>query len=115
MTLVDLSVCRRATIDRNGVARLLTAGRPGRLAGRILSGWFRRNPGAGSCDLYDPLAMAVSMDPDILATRTVRVGVETDDPNRRGESVVEAGEGVVRVATDVDVDRFFRLFYNALD
>ncbi len=114
-TLVDLSVCRQVPIDREGVARLLEAGRMGRLAGLILSGWFRRNPDAAACDLCDPLAMAVAMDSDIMATRTVRVGVETDDADRRGESAVEAGDGAVRVATDVDVDRFFRLFYSALD
>ena len=114
VTLVDLRVCRQASIERDGLAPLLKAGRSGRLAGRILANWFRRNPDKKSYDLCDPLAMAVAMEPDILTTRRGRVEVQHSSTERLGETTLEGSEGDVQVASEIDTRRFFEVFYGAL-
>ena len=114
VTLVDLKVCRRASIGRDELTPLLKGGRGGRLVGRLLAGWFRRNLDAETFDLCDPLAMAVTMEPDILATRPGRVAVETQEAQRLGESTLTGKEGNVEVAEAVDTKRFFELFYSSL-
>ena len=113
-TLVDLRVCRQAAISRQGAARLL-AGRPAaQLAGRILSGWFQRNPDRDAYELCDPVAMAAVLDPGILGTRLGRVDVQTCDRDRLGESTFMESQGTVRVSTALDTERFFELFYRIL-
>ncbi len=114
VTLVDLGVCRQALIQREEVDRLLKGDRAGRLAGRILSNWFRQHPEKEGYDLCDPVAMAVALEPGILTTRNGRVHVETGCPKRLGQTTFEAGEGSVEVATAVDAPRFFELFYRLL-
>ena len=113
-TLVDLRVCRQAAISRSGADRLLAGGPAARLAGRILLGWFQRNPGRDAYELCDPVAMAAVLDPGILATRRGRVEVETRDPDRQGESTLTPGPGAATVSMELDGERFFDLFYRTL-
>ena len=122
LTLVDLGACRKASIGRNGLGPLLKAGKRGRLAGRILSSWFGRNPDRESYDLCDPLAMAVVMEPDVVTTTPGRVEVKINRAEAMGKTTpsaplgtgLEGTEGHVQVATDVDTERFFKLFYGTL-
>ena len=113
-TLVDLRVCRLAAISRSGADRLVAGGPAARLAGRILQGWFQRNPDRDASELCDPVAMAAVLDPGILATRRGSVEVETRDPDRLGESILTPGPGSVTVSTELDGERFFDLFYRTL-
>ena len=114
VTLVDLAVCRRASLGREALAPLLKGGRSARLAGRILSNWFRGHPDKDSYDLCDPLALAISMQPEILATRPGRVEVHTGCTERLGETTLKGAYGNVEVASEVNVQRFFELFYRLL-
>ena len=113
-TLVDLRVCRQAAISRDGAIRLLAGGPAARLAGGILLGWFQRNPGRDAYELCDPVAMAALLDPGILRARRGSVEVETRDHDRLGESTLTPGPGPVMVSTELDVERFFDLFYRTL-
>ena len=115
ITLVDLKVCHQALIRREDLDALHRSGRGGKLAGRILANWFRRHPQDESYNLCDPLAMAVAIDPGILTTELCSIRVEVSDQVRRGMCTRQKGKGSVRVATAVDVERFFRLFYRLLD
>jgi inosine-uridine nucleoside N-ribohydrolase len=114
ITLVDLRVCRQAAISRQGAARLNAGGPAARLAGRILSGWFQRNPDKDTYELCDPVAMAAVLEPGILSTRRGRVDVETRQGDRLGETTFVEGRGTVRVSTALDTERFFKLFYRTL-
>ena len=114
VTLVDLSVCRQASIGRAGLGPLLHATGPGGLAGRILTSWFRRNPGKESYDLCDPLAMAVAMAPNLLTTQRGTVDVETSPGEHLGQSTFIGSKGNVRVPTGLDIENFFELFYRTL-
>ena len=115
VTLVDLSVCREATIGRDRLARLHKGGKSARLAGRILTNWFKRNPGKESYDLCDPLAMAVALEPDLITVTQGRIEVETNSLERLGRTSLAMGSGTVKVTRDLDSKRFFEHFFNLLN
>ena len=115
VTLVDLSVCRQVSIGRKELSPLLTGGAAARMAGRILSNWFRRKPDEEAYELCDPLAMAVAMEPGIVTTHGAEVRVETQHPDRLGLCTIGAAGGSVRFATGLDAERFFEVFYSALN
>ncbi len=114
VTLIDLGACRQAHVTRRQVEPLLESGKRGQLAGRILSNWFNQDPDRERYYLYDPLAMAVAMGPDIVTTRRGRLTVEATSPERMGETVFQPGAGNVQVASEVDTAKFFELFYRLL-
>ena len=122
VTLVDLAVCRQVSIRRDQVSPLLTGGKAGRLAGRILDHWFKRNPDQETYDLCDPLAMAVAIEPCILTTGQRRVEVETCSAERNGKTTSsdstragpEGPNGNIQVATGVNTQRFFEVFFSTL-
>ena len=114
VTLVDLAVCRRVGIDRQGAERLATDSRLGRLAMQLLANWFRRQPHREWFNFYDPLALAVALEPDLVSTYQASIRVETEDPDRRGESLVTRPGGPVAVAREVDNQSFFELMEQTL-
>ena len=57
-----------------------------------------------SSNLHDPLAVAATVEPDILTYRRARVAVVTQG-NQRGLTVASYGDGPVNVAVGVDVER----------
>ena len=115
VTLVDLSACREVSIGRKELSPLLKGGVGARMAGRILSNWFKRKPDEEAYDLCDPLAMAVAMEPGIITTHSAEVRVETEHPGRLGLCTIGAAGGNVQVVTGLDVGRFFEVFYSALN
>lgn len=108
ITLVDLAACRQVYLTRTELAGI-TAGSPeGRLAAELLDGWFRNDPSRERFNLYDPLAVAAAIDPEILHTRRVALTVadaDTDaDASLWGECrIVDGTDGTVAVA-DVAAD-----------
>ena len=114
LTLVDLAVCRRVVIDREGADRLATKSRLGRLAIELLANWFRRQPHREWFEFYDPLALAVALEPDLVSTYQASIRVEAADPARRGESLVTGLGGPVAVAQKVDSQSFFELMEQTL-
>lgn len=114
LTLVDLAVCRRVGIDRQGAERLKTNNHLGRLAMQLLTNWFRRQPHRRSFEFYDPLALAVALNPDLVSTYQATIKVEAADPVRRGESLVTRLGGPVAVAQQVDSEGFFTLMQDTL-
>ena len=114
VTVVDLSVCRQASIGRAGLGSLLHASRTGQLARRVLANWFKRNPGNESYDLCDPLAMAVAMDPHLLTTQRGRLDVEISPGEHLGQSTFAGSKRNVRVPTALDTQGFFELLHRTL-
>ena len=105
VTLVGLDVCRQVAFERGDRAWLEANGSGGRLASRILTGWFDLHPDESEYILCDPLAMAAAIEPDLLETETATVVVETEDSGRYGQTRAEYGGGSVKVARRVDVER----------
>ena len=110
LTLVDLAATRQVAIDREEAEGLRPQNRLGALAIQMLNNWFRRDAGRQRFFFHDPLAMAVAMTPEVAATESSQVAVETYDPVRLGESKVSGRPGPVGVIGRVDRDRFFGLF-----
>ena len=119
MTLADLAACRQVGIGRDQ-AEGLTADAPlGRLALRMLQGWFARDPRRERFEFYDPLAVALALDPGVATARRVSLTVGTEAGEGWGETTLSgepgSGEpGPVAVASEVDAPRFFALLGDAL-
>ena len=69
--------------------------------------------------MHDPLAIAVALDPTLVATRRVAVDVETAGRLTTGATIADWRESWARlanseVAVSVDADRFRRAFFDAM-
>ena len=115
MTLVDLAACRQVSIRRREAARLKSTNPLGNLALQMLNNWFQRDPGRQEFAFYDPLALAVALDPEVVTTRQVALTVEDANAGRLGETLVTRGEPSVALAQRVDSQRFFALFEELLE
>ena len=114
LTLVDLAVCRRVGIDRQKLDRLEAKSRLGRLAIELLANWFRRQADREWFEFYDPLALAVALEPDLVSTYQASIKVEAADSARLGETLVTGLGGPIAVAQRVDSDGFFTLMQDTL-
>lgn len=97
-TALTQSMWEDIPADAEGAAGLIRAISGRTFQERVRTGFF----------LHDPLAVAVALDPSLIATRDMAVRV-TMSGDRRGQTVAGDG-GMVKVATSVDAERFVRLF-----
>lgn len=112
--LADLAACRQVGISREQAEALSAETELGALALRILKGWFRRDPGRQRFEFYDPLAVALLLEPGVATRRMLALGVETEPGESWGESIVLGEPGPVSVADRVDAGRFFSLLESVL-
>ncbi|MDP6454344.1 MAG: nucleoside hydrolase [SAR202 cluster bacterium] len=106
VTLVGLDVCEQVAFGRDDTDWGDGQTNGGRLAADVLSTWFTETkPDMDQYALCDPLAVAAAIEPGLLETRTATVSVEEDDSETYGQTRATYGEGNVRVAVGVDVDR----------
>ena len=103
VTLVGLDVCDRVYVESGDPEWLTGVSRREKLAGRILTSWFRSPGGEGRYSLCDPVAVAATIRPDLLSYRQATVAVEAEDEARIGKTVATYGGGNAKVALDVDV------------
>ena len=109
MTLADLGACRQAGISREQAQALTADTAIGRLALRVLQGWFARDDARRRFEFYDPLAMALALHPSVAEYRRVSLEVGAESGETLGETRVSAEPGPIAVAVEVDSPRFFRL------
>lgn len=118
LTLADLGACRQVGIDRDEALALRAAHPLGRLALRTLQNWFRRDPARARFEFYDPLAVALALDPSLAQYRAAAISVDTTDSERQGESTAppppDGAPGPVSLAARIDAPRFFRLLRETL-
>ncbi|BDR53816.1 ribosylpyrimidine nucleosidase [Bombiscardovia nodaiensis] len=72
----------------------------------------------GGCNLHDPLAAAVALDPSLVTTFATNLMVETDGP-QRGRTIGDPSRILqtpkpTKVALEVDADRFTKRFMDRL-
>ena len=125
ITMVGLDVCHRTSFDRDRAARLRRNGSP--LAGFVADAaesWIdvreQLFPEHEALNLYDTLAVAAAIEPDLLETHGALVDVETSDGPAQGMTVTYrndilreflTGRGPnAAVAVDVDNTRFAQHF-----
>ena len=114
MTLVDLAACRQVGISREQAYGLSPDTPLGRLALRILQGWFARDEGRQRFEFYDPLAVALALDPGVATVRQVALTVATAPGETWGETAIASEPGPVALAAEVDESRFFGLLCGLL-
>ena len=114
VTLVDLAACRQAGISREQAAGLSADTPLGLLAQRILQGWFARDAQRQRFEFYDPLAVAMALDPGVATVRQVTLKVGITPGDHWGETAVEGEAGPIALAAEVDTPRFFDLLCGLL-
>ena len=114
MTLVDLAACRQVGISREQAAGLSAGTSLGRLAARIVQGWFARDERRQRFEFYDPLAVALALDPMVATVRPVALTVGVTEGDHWGETTIAGEPGHVALAAEVDASRFFDLLTELL-
>ena len=126
ITMVGLDVCHRTHLDRGAAQQVRAAGTPlATFVADAADSWMdvRRLlfPDEEALHLYDTLAVAAAVEPDLLSCRRALVEVETSTGPAQGMTVTHTND-VLRqlvaggrepnasVAVDVDVDRFAAAF-----
>ena len=105
VTVVGLDVTRQTSMHRrNGPRWFEGESRSAELGNRILADRFQERADLQEFYLHDPLAVAATIDPDIVTCRPAQVSVVTDG-DERGRTLARYGDGTVRVAVGVDVER----------
>lgn len=105
VTLVGLDVTHQTFMHRrDGPQWFEGTSKQAQLGNRILTDRFQELVGADEFHLHDPLAVAATIEPDVLSCRPANVSVVTDG-EERGRTVASYGEGPVKVAVGVDVER----------
>ena len=105
ITLVGLDVCDRVYVERDDSDWLSPTLGHGGLGGRLLANWFASHAQRDRFSLCDPLAIVAAVRPDLLSYTRATVTVETANRERMGSTNAVYGQGNVRVATGVQVDR----------
>ena len=109
VTLADLAACRQVGVSREQTVGISAEAPLGNLALQILQGWFDQNQGRQRFEFYDPLAVALALDPEVATMRQLSLGVGTEADEHWGETTVVGDPGTVSVAHQVDAYRFFAL------
>ena len=130
---VGLDVTMQVRVDREQAREMAGSGRPFlAFAGVYTEAWIdylasTYEPGATSCAMHDPLALATVSQPDLVRWRDAHVSVSTGDLTR-GVMITDfdrtgtGPDGTARppranaqVAVAVDVTRFHEYFLNGLE
>ena len=115
ITLVDLAACRRVGIDRKSAFELHSHHPLGRLALDILQGWFKKDPRRHTFEFYDPLAMAVALEPAIATVTKKDLDITLEKDDRKGATLETGGPGGITLLENVYSSRFFMLLRHLLD
>ncbi|MEI6253446.1 MAG: nucleoside hydrolase [Mycobacteriaceae bacterium] len=107
ITMVGLDVCHQTSFDRDRAARLRRNGSP--LAGFVADAaesWIdvreQLFPEHEALHLYDTLAVAAAIEPDLLQTRGALVEVETSDGPAQGMTVTYLNDVLRQLLTGRD-------------
>jgi purine nucleosidase/pyrimidine-specific ribonucleoside hydrolase len=115
VTLVDLAACRQVGISRDQALGLRSAHPLGRLTLELLQGWFRREPGRERFEFYDPLALAIALEPAFATVVKVDLDVGLDENESWGETSETGLPGEITLPQQVDSARFFGLLEELLE
>lgn len=122
-TLVPLDVTRRCRFTSEHIAQLSAINST---IARLIIDSTRyyiennlKNGGDGSCALHDPLALAVAFAPDLVRTEECYVTVDLYSELSLGATIADLrlrspSTPNMKVALDVDVERFVQLFIQRL-
>jgi purine nucleosidase len=114
LVMIGLNLTRQVPITPARVAQIGTVGtRSARAARDMLTVYGRADTA-----LHDPCVIAYLLRPELFSSYRAWVEIETNDPERRGQSLVRAVDGDVRgnalVLDRIDGDGFFELLCERL-
>ena len=114
LVMIGLNLTRQVPITPARVAQIGTVGtRSARAAGDMLSVYGRADTA-----LHDPCVIAYLLRPELFSGYRAWVEIETNDPERRGQSLVRPivgdGRGNALVLDRIDGDGFFELLCERL-
>ena len=109
ITLADLAACRQVGIEREEAEGLSASSSLGELGLRVLKGWFQRDSQRQRFEFYDPLAVALALEPGLATYRQVELSVGTEPGEAWGETTISSRPGLVSLADRVDGSRFIAL------
>ena len=109
VSLADLAACRQAGISRSQALGLSSETALGKLALKVLHGWFARDDRRERFEFYDPFAVAMALDPGVAGVRHVSLAVGTSRDEHWGETTITGAPGNIALADEVDESRFFAL------
>ncbi|NQW23791.1 MAG: nucleoside hydrolase [SAR202 cluster bacterium] len=115
VTLVDLAACRQVAISREQALGLHSEHPLGKLTLKLLQGWFKRESSRQSFEFYDPLAMAITLDPVIASVVKVDLDVGIEENWSWGETSDTGWPGTITLLQEVNAARFFRLLEGLLE
>ena len=115
ITLVDLAACRQVGISREQAMGLRSDHPMGRLTLNMLQGWFRKEPSRQRFEFYDPLAMAIALEPAIATVTKVDLDVGLEENESWGETSESGGPGEITMPLGVNSTRFFGLLVGLLE
>jgi purine nucleosidase len=125
ITMVGLDVCHRTHFGRDQAEALATAGTAlSDFVARAATSWIdvreRLFPGDEALNLYDTLAVAAAVEPDLLGYAPALVEIETSTGPAQGMTVTHRNDLLrrmltgrdhnARVAIDIDTERFTARF-----
>ena len=122
MTMVGLDVTSKVELTRAQREALRDQTAPEAVLVREVTRFIFETRGLNRVLLHDALAVAVTIDPDMVSTIDRAVHVETRGEHTLGQTVVDLrsqiqggpARGPTRVCLDVDVPRFKSLFFGSL-
>ena len=105
ITAIGLDVTNRTIITPELYERMKSsASADAQLVAEIVRFTFETRK-VGQFSMHDPLALGVAIDPSFVTTELGKVELVIEAPER-GRTIFAEGKGNVKVALDVDVDRF---------
>ena len=123
ITMVGLEVTARALVMPEDVERIRKIGTPwAEIAADLMAAdvqWFVDHLGSEGGQIYDPCAVAAVLEPDVLTTKSMWVGIELQGALTRGRTVADISgkrgwKPNVDVGVDMDRERFVGILYDGL-
>ena len=81
----------------------------------MIVNWFGLDETRSVFEFYDPLALAISIDPSLATYDATDITVHTNVTPRYGETVAFYTQGSTNLVDIVDADKFFHMFADFLD
>ena len=79
-----------------------------------MKNWFRQDSKREKFEFYDPLAVALALEPSLASVLNVTLAVGSTVCEDWGETKVISGTGRVALASEVEAGRFFGLLRETL-
>ncbi|MCD4671600.1 MAG: nucleoside hydrolase [Anaerolineaceae bacterium] len=123
VTMVGLEVTARALVMPQDVERIRSIGTPWAVIAADLMDadvkWFQEHLGSEGGQIFDPCAVAAVIEPKVLITKSMWVGIELQGNLTRGRTVADVSgqrgwKPNVDVGVDMDRERFVELMYDGL-